>query len=97
MSVALGSCINDKQTTRSDDLVMAVIVKSLTVLRKDRSERHSPALREGHALHPADDVLLQRAWLAASARLSMHPVAEFACLVDFLYLALLLDQTHRHN
>ena len=97
MSVALGSGIHDEQTARSDDLVMAVIVKSLTVLRKDRSERHSPALREGHSLHPADNVLLQRARLAASARLSMHPIAKFACLVDLLDLALLLDQTHRHN
>ena len=38
MSIALCTGINYEQTAGSDDLMMAVIVKSLTVLRKDCSE-----------------------------------------------------------
>ena len=74
-----------------------MIVKSLSVLRKNGSERNTPSLRESDALHTAYDLLLENTRLAASASLGMHEIAQVARLVDFLDLALLLDNSQGYN
>ena len=95
--VALGTCIDHEKTARSDDLMMRVVVKGLSVLGKDGSERHSPALRKGDSFHTAHDLLLQDSRLASSACLGVHEISQVACLVDLLDLACLLDKTHGHH
>ena len=93
MSIALGTCIHYEKAARSDDLMMAVIVQSLAVLRKNCGERRSPALRICDAFHAAYDLLFQHSRLTSATCLCMHPVTDFSGLVHLLYLALLLDQT----
>ena len=94
VDVALGTGIHHKETSRSDYLVMGVVVQSLTVLRENCGERHAPALREGNALHPPDNLLFKHTGTASLACNRVHLDSEVAGIVNRLYFTVLLNKAH---
>ena len=95
--IILGTGVDHHQLAWLDDLVVQMIVQSLTMLGKDCRERHAPTFAEGHTLHLADNLLLDDPALDAVAGHSMHPLSESSGIVDLLDLALFLDKPHRDD
>ena len=95
--IILGTGVDHHQFARLDDLVVQMIVQSLTMLGKDCRERHAPTFAEGHTLHLADNLLLDDPDLDAVAGHSMHPLSESSGIINLLDLTLLLDKPHRDD
>ena len=97
MGVAFRSGIHEQEPSRSDDLVVAVVVKGLAVLRQDGREGNSPALGKGYTVHTAHDALLKHPGHTAFPGCGVHTYAQVATLVDFLNLTFLFHQTHPYH
>ena len=92
--VVLRSCVDDHQFARFDDLVMEVVVESLTVLGQDGRERHSPAFLEHKALHLSDNILLDDSDLDVVPSDRVHFLSQSSGIVKLLNLTRFLDEPH---
>ena len=97
MHIILGTGVDHHQLARLDDLVVQMIVQSLTMLGKDCRERHAPTFAEGHTLHLADNLLLDDPDLDTVTCHCVHPLPESSGIINLLDLTLLLDKSHRDD